>query len=105
VIPLLFAGNSYLDVHDMDGSLFRRSAVFPFLRMLQSGQGVMDLADRIFREEGPQLLIKCNTLYLKMRDTIHQRIQSLLPKEIGEATRQAMFEGDSFKSFFATKLS
>jgi hypothetical protein len=78
IIPLLFAGNAFLNVIDTDGSLCRRVALFPFLYMLREGQGVTDLAERIFRDEGPLLLIKWNTLYLKMRSTINRRVQSLM---------------------------
>jgi hypothetical protein len=104
IIPLLFAGNAFLNVIDTDGSLCRRVALFPFLYMLRDGQGVTDLADRIFRTEGPLLLIKWNTLYLKMRSSIKSRIQGLLPADIRAATRQAVMAGDSFKSFFAQSL-
>jgi hypothetical protein len=103
-IPLLFAGNAFLNVVDTDGSLCRRVALFPFLHMLREGQGVTDLADRIFRDEGPLLLIKWNTLYLKLRSSINTRIQSLLPSQVREATRQAVMAGDSFKTFFAQEI-
>jgi hypothetical protein len=103
-IPLLFAGNAFLNVVDTDGSLCRRVALFPFLYMLREGHGVTDLADRIFREEGPLLLIKWNTLYLKIRSSINKRIQSLLPTQVREATRQAVMAGDSFKTFFAQEI-
>jgi hypothetical protein len=104
IIPLLFAGNAFLNVVDTDGSLCRRVALFPFLYMLREGQGITDLAERIFRDEGPLLLIKWNTLYCKLRSTIKQRIQSLLPAQIREATRQAVMAGDSFKTFFAQEI-
>lgn len=104
LIPLLFAGNAYLSVRDTDGSLERRSVVFAFLRMLRAGQGSTDLADRIFQEEGPALLIKWNTIYLQMRGAIRQRIHDLLPASVRNTTRQAMLVGDSFKAFFAQEL-
>jgi hypothetical protein len=104
MIPLLFAGNAFLNVVDTDGSLCRRVALFPFLCMLKDGQAVTDLAERIFREEGPLLLIKWNTLYCKLRSTVRRRIQDLLPPQIREATRQAVMAGDSFKSFVAQEI-
>jgi hypothetical protein len=99
IIPLLFGGNAFMDMTDTDGSVERRSAVFPFLFMLRDGEGATDLAQRIFAEEGPLLLIKWNTLYLELCRVVKVRIQSLLPAEIREATRQCIMANDSFKSF------
>jgi hypothetical protein len=99
IIPLLFGGNAFMDMPDTDGSVERRSAVFPFLFMLRDGEGATDLAQRIFAEEGPLLLIKWNTLYLELCRVVKVRIQSLLPTEIREATRQCIMANDSFKSF------
>jgi phage/plasmid-associated DNA primase len=101
IIPLLFGGNSFLNMPDMDGSVERRSAVFPFTFMLRDGEGATDLASRIFATEGPLLLIKWNTLYLKMRDVITTRIQSLLPAQVRNATHQCIMAKDTFKSFLA----
>jgi hypothetical protein len=104
IIPLLFGGNAFMDMPDTDGSVERRSAVFPFLFMLRDGEGATDLAQRIFAEEGPLLLIKWNTLYLELCRVVKVRIQSLLPAEIREATRQCIMANDSFKAFLAREF-
>lgn len=103
-IPFLFAGNSFLKVLDLDGSLERRIALFPFLFMLRDGEGATDLAQRIFKEEAALLLIKWNTIYWKIRQNVRGKIQSMLPPTIREATRQAIMQSDSFKGFFAQQV-
>lgn len=100
IIPMFFAGNGFLDMRDRDGAIERRCAVFPFTRMLRPGQGAVDLAERIIRDEGPLLLIKWNTAYLSKRSNLAgQRIQSVLPDLIKDATREILMRNDSFKSF------
>ena len=100
-LPGLFAGNSFMAFGDTDGSAERRCAVFPFTRVLGAGHGVTDLVARIVAAEGPQLLIKCNTLYVAMKRAIHAPIHALLPAEVRDATRQALDEKDSLRAFFA----
>ena len=100
-IPTMFAGNSMLDFRDTDGSSERRGAVFPFTAVLQTGQGIVDLVSRIVKLEGAALLIKCNSMYLAVKKSVRQPIHPLLPPEIREATRQALMENDSLRSFIA----
>lgn len=100
-LPGLFAGNSFMAFGDTDGSAERRCAVFPFTRVLGAGHGVTDLVARIVAAEGPQLLIKCNTLYVAMKRAIHAPIHALLPPEVRDATCQALDEKDSLRAFFA----
>ena len=104
VIPLLLAGNSFFKMLDVDGSVGRRMAMFPFCYMLGSGVGATDLAQRIFREEGPLVLIKWITLYLAIRRSVNGRVQSLMPALIKQATREAIAAEDSLKCFFMFEL-
>lgn len=103
LIPLIFAGNSFFRMHDMDGSVERRVAVFPFRYITSSSSP--DLVQRIIQEEGPLLLIKWNTMYRAVLTCIGRRsIQPLLPRLVREATHQAVISGDSFKSFVDQQL-
>ncbi len=101
IVPMLLGGNSFMRLLDTDGSVERRSAVFPFRFVLRDGQGATDLGARIFREEGALLLIKWNTMYLQLRNSIRARIHPLLPVQIREATRQCIMVHDSLKIFLA----
>jgi hypothetical protein len=62
-VPMWFAGNSFLDCRDTDGSLERRFAVFPHTRVLRQGQGDTGLVKRIIAQERALILIKCNTVF------------------------------------------
>ena len=101
-IPTIFAGNSFLNVLDRNGSIERRSVVFPFSFRTMAGQDDTGLVSRIFKQEGPMVLIKWNTLYLAVRNAIHTSIHPMLPEEILTATRQAIIEkNDSLRAFLA----
>jgi len=102
-IPCLFAGNTYMEGADTNGSQQRRSGVWPFAFLLRQGHGITDLVQQIIQTEAELLLIKLNTLYLAMRTTIKERIQPLLPSRVQDATQHAIIESDSLRSFFATK--
>jgi hypothetical protein len=104
IVPMLYAGNGFLQMCDTDGSVERRTAVFPFLFMLRDGQGANDLAARIILEEGALLAIKFNTAYQMLRRTVKGRVQKQLPLQVREATHQAICANDSFKSFVAQCL-
>jgi hypothetical protein len=100
-VPMWFAGNSFLVCSDRDGSLERRFGVFPHTRILKQGQGDTGLVKRIIAQERALILIKCNTLYLAMKQAIHEPIQPLLPKLIRDATREALMQNDSLRSYIA----
>lgn len=98
-IPLWLCGNTFLDLRDVDGSVGRRIAMFAFCCMLRAGQGDVDLVQRIVEEEQATLLIKCNTLYLAMKEAIRRPVHSLLPARMQEACTHALMQNDSLYSF------
>lgn len=98
-VPLWFAGNLFLRLYDVDGSLERRFGVFPFTRVLRQGQGDVGLVQRIIDQEQALVLIKCNTLYLAMKRAIQRPVQALLPPLLRQATSQALMEHDSLRAF------
>ena len=66
---------------------------------LPVGAGDTGLVARILEKEQVLLLIKSNTLYLHMRKTLKQPVHSLLPPLLRKATRQAVMQNDSLRSF------
>ena len=98
-VPMWSCGNRFLAVLDPDGSVERRYAVFPYTRVLPVGAGDTGLVARILEKEQVLLLIKSNTLYLHMRKTLKQPVHSLLPPLLRKATRQAVMQNDSLRSF------
>jgi hypothetical protein len=100
--PMLFAGNGFLCVpDDRMGATERRCGVWPFTRTLAPGQGDAGLMNRIFETEGPLALIKWNTLYLAARAAIRGQIQSVLPREVREATHESIIAWDPLRMWLA----